>query len=417
MKKPSLAAQGCLCFGAVVTAQSVVAPAARAQINNPRRSLPPARVARDRTKTPRATTMASAKASDMKKKAAPLPPLPYYDQLRASFKVDPHISLTQVRADASSQAGRVIELKGTISGAMVTPRGRTFIMNVGEDSAILSAAPNLRDGDMLHAGTNVRLLALVGTDADTGEATFTIVAATDKPNLESLFKVIDDDDNAPVELQPLFEMGLPQPPTVPQATAPRPASALLQETALPQPPPARPPAIRAASPGLDSDALEDPVESRKPAFMALARRFNPKLRDDQVDEVATAILTAGFANNMDPRFLAAIIAVESDFDPTCLSSSGAMGLCQLMPFNLPEAGITNAWDITQNIAGGARLLRRHLNDYGNRPDATLLAVAAYNAGPGAVRRAGYKVPPGKQVQRYVWKVYNRYKEFAPDMFR
>jgi soluble lytic murein transglycosylase-like protein len=207
-------------------------------------------------------------------------------------------------------------------------------------------------------------------------------------------------------------MGLPQPPVASQQ-----ARTLTQSTTIPQPPPARTPAIQASYPGLDPNTLEDPIESRKPAFMALVRRFNPKLRDDQVDEIATAVLTAGMANNMDPRFLAAIIAVESDFDPTCLSSSGAMGLCQLMPFNLPEAGVTNAWNITQNITGGARLLRRHLNDYGNRPDATLLAVAAYNAGPGAVRRAGYKVPPGKQVQRYVWKVYNRYKEFAPDMFR
>ena len=47
---------------------------------------------------------------------------------------------------------------------------------------------------------------------------------------------------------------------------------------------------------------------------------------------------------------------------------------------------------------------------------SLLAVAAYNAGSGAVRRAGYKVPGGSQVQRYVWKVYYRYKQFAPDMF-
>jgi soluble lytic murein transglycosylase-like protein len=158
------------------------------------------------------------------------------------------------------------------------------------------------------------------------------------------------------------------------------------------------------------------IDAQKPAYKALVRRHNKKLSEAQVDEIATALLTAAYANKMDPRFLAAIISVESDFDIYCLSSSGAMGLGQLMPFNLKEAGIRDPWNPTQNIHGTARLLRGHLNDYANRNDGTLLAVAAYNAGPGAVRRAGYRVPSGKQVQRYVWKVYYRYKEFAPDKF-
>jgi soluble lytic murein transglycosylase-like protein len=93
-----------------------------------------------------------------------------------------------------------------------------------------------------------------------------------------------------------------------------------------------------------------------------------------------------------------------------------MGLGQLMPFNLKEAGVTDPWNPTQNIFGTAKLLRGHLDDYKNRSNGTLLAVAAYNAGPGAVRRAGFQVPDGAQVRRYVWKVYYRYKALAPDMF-
>ena len=71
------------------------------------------------------------------------------------------------------------------------------------------------------------------------------------------------------------------------------------------------------------------------------RRYNKKLRPEQVDEIATALLKCGYGYNIDPRFLAAIIAVESDFDIYCLSESGAMGLGQLMPFNVKEAGIAN----------------------------------------------------------------------------
>lgn len=89
----------------------------------------------------------------------------------------------------------------------------------------------------------------------------------------------------------------------------------------------------------------------------------------------------------------------------------------MMPFNLKEAGVTDPWNPTQNVMGTAQLLRNLLDKYKKRSNGTLLAVAAYNAGQGAVRRAGYKVPKGAQVQRYVWKVYNRYKAFAPDMFK
>jgi soluble lytic murein transglycosylase-like protein len=157
--------------------------------------------------------------------------------------------------------------------------------------------------------------------------------------------------------------------------------------------------------------------NQKAAFKMAARRFNKKLNDSQATEIAQALVDAGRAHGMDPRFLASIVAVESSFDIYCLSRSGAMGLGQIMPFNLKEAGITNAWNPRQNIFGAARLLRGHLNSFGSRPDGTLLAVAAYNAGPNAVRRAGYKVPNGAQVQRYVWKVYYQYKAFAPDLFR
>ena len=133
---------------------------------------------------------------------------------------------------------------------------------------------------------------------------------------------------------------------------------------------------------------------------------------------ASALISAGYQFKIDPRFLAAIIAVESDFDIYCRSSSGAMGLGQLMPFNVTDLRLSDPWNPTQNIFGTAKLLRGHLDDFSRfGVRGPLLAVAAYNAGPNAVKRAGNNVPNGSQVQRYVWKVYYRYKEFAPDMFR
>ena len=183
-------------------------------------------------------------------------------------------------------------------------------------------------------------------------------------------------------------------------------------------PVARPrPQAPASEPMMFAD--DERVESQMPAYRSLVRRFNKKLSEALVEEIAHGLLTAAYSQNMDPRFLAAIVAVESDFDPRCLSSSGAMGLGQVMPFNFPEVGMTkaDAWNPTKNLLATAMLLRGHLDDFKSRPNGTLLAVAAYNAGPNAVKRAGYKVPKGAQVQRYVWKVYYRYKEFAPELFQ
>ena len=324
-------------------------------------------------------------------KAAIRPPLvsaPAYDDLKRSYRVDESISLAVVRADLLSNAGRVIEIRGTVNGVMKTPAGQTVILKSTEGDAVTRLSPEARGAEILRSGAEVRVLLLVSAQDD--KLLFTLLAADKDVPQESLFRSPYDNDL--VVVPPSADIVLPKPKVPVRRVGSAPAR-------VPQ----------AGSGAIDLNA-------QKPAYKNLARRFNRKLSDAQADEIATALLRAGAETNIDPRFLASIVAVESDFDIYCLSRSGAMGLGQIMPFNLKEAGIRNAWNPTQNIVGMARLLRGHLNSYAGRADATLLAAAAYNAGPGAVRRAGYKVPNGAQVQRYVWKVYYRYKEFAPELF-
>lgn len=343
---------------------------------------------------------------------------PGYEQLRKSFKVDARVSLAMVRADTASHAGRVIEVRGTVSGLMSTAAGRTAIMQAEGATLVFALPPNLKDADVLRAGANVRTLLVVGLDEKARRVTFTPAAIALDPQPPQPAVLVMSGGGAPVGGVSVGGTPIAGASIVPPMTTMRPMPSASGRWTPPQPPPAQPPAIVAVRPGIDPGTVDDDsIEAQLPAYIKLARRFNKKLSAAQAHEIAAAILQAGYANGMDPRFLAAIIAVESDFNIYCLSSSGAMGLGQLMPFNLKEAGIRDAWNPTQNVWGTARLLRGHLNDYRSRPDGTLLAVAAYNAGPGAVRRAGYRVPPGAQVQRYVRKVYNRYKEFAPDMFR
>jgi soluble lytic murein transglycosylase-like protein len=104
----------------------------------------------------------------------------------------------------------------------------------------------------------------------------------------------------------------------------------------------------------------------------------------------------------------AVMAVESNFDPRALSDKGAQGLMQLMPGTARDLYVTDAWDPAQNIEGGSRYLRVLANQYSGDMIRTL---AAYNAGPDAVRRAGDTVPNIPETQEYVRKVLALYQAY------
>lgn len=102
-----------------------------------------------------------------------------------------------------------------------------------------------------------------------------------------------------------------------------------------------------------------------------------------------------------PDLVRAVIQVESGFNPSAVSPKGAMGLMQLMPATAEALGVSDPFDAEQNIRGGTAYLRRLLDRYDQ--DVTL-ALAAYNAGPGAVDRAGQQVPPYRETQAYVQRI-------------
>ncbi|TGL61802.1 lytic transglycosylase domain-containing protein [Leptospira ognonensis] len=110
---------------------------------------------------------------------------------------------------------------------------------------------------------------------------------------------------------------------------------------------------------------------------------------------------------IDPNLVKAVIKTESGFKPNAVSPKGALGLMQLMPSTADMLGVEDPLDPRENVVGGTTYLKDMLQKFGD----TEKALAAYNAGPGAVQK--YKgVPPYQETQDYINKVKKNYQKFS-----
>ena len=154
-----------------------------------------------------------------------------------------------------------------------------------------------------------------------------------------------------------------------------------------------------------------------PQYASFILHRNPALGTEMAYKIASEVIGWSIEFGVDARLVMAVLMVESDFRPAALSSHGAQGLGQLMPGTAAWMGVKDPWDTKQNLMGMVRLLRYHLDEYvaQGKPigEALTLALAAYNAGEGAVRRAG-GVPPYRETQAYVVRVVEIYKALTAD---
>ena len=151
------------------------------------------------------------------------------------------------------------------------------------------------------------------------------------------------------------------------------------------------------------DALPTTVSSDFAKLPEITTVASLSTKTNALPDFDDIIKTQAEKNGIDENLLKAVIKTESGFNPNARSSVGAMGLMQLMPQTAQSLGVIDPYNPQQNVEGGSKYLKNLLSKYhGNKE----MALAAYNAGPGAVDRYG-GIPPYKETQNYVKKVLSQ----------
>jgi soluble lytic murein transglycosylase-like protein len=155
--------------------------------------------------------------------------------------------------------------------------------------------------------------------------------------------------------------------------------------------------VQISQPAWRSEAVAIPQEFSQPASQNMPSSIQGP------SNVRQHIRVAADRYGISSDLVDAVAWQESRYNPRARSSAGAMGVMQLMPGTARQLGVTNPHDVGQNVAGGAAYLRAQLERFDNNVP---FALAAYNAGPGAVMKYG-GIPPYRETQNYVRQIMRR----------
>ncbi len=166
-----------------------------------------------------------------------------------------------------------------------------------------------------------------------------------------------------------------------------------------------PPAVRQVKASLSVAGPSAVIASRTTQVTPVASPVLSVAAKANREKIEVMIREVSDRYHVDPALVRAVIETESNYNSTAVSSKGALGLMQLVPGTAQQMGVSNAFDPKQNLDGGVRYLHTLLERYKWR--SRQASLAAYNAGPGAVDRAG-GVPRYRETREYVQKVTDSY---------
>jgi len=306
-----------------------------------------------------------------------------YLAARKQFPPRAGLSYSTVSASPDRYRNAVLELRGIVSGVSRYEEGSNVLLRLadGRNAMVEGSA----DADLPVSGAYARALVTV----EAGGVLRLIALATESE--------IGDRDLDPKPAAP---------------AQPKPGAKLAKM-------PVRWPVAQHGRSSVSSRAggLVDP--RIKELYKQFVKSFNPKLSEAQASLIAGSIVESSYERGVDARFIMAVFATESGFKIKARSRAGAMGIGQLMPGTARDLGVSNAYDPEQNIQGAVKLIQRHWTTYSQQTSDfgkfISLVCAAYNAGPGAVKKYG-GVPPYRETQDYIRKVAAWYSVFAPELF-
>lgn len=298
-----------------------------------------------------------------------------YAALRA--RLSTKLSVPTLKASPGSYVGKVFEVRGTLTGVLQQEGSpdASIILSTADGSYSIAAqsAP-------ASTGAQLACLVKIGERSSLSLSDLRLVACTYLAELEPI---------------------RPKEPEAPATTT---------KTELAPP--------RAAETKAKAAATKITGEELVAAYKKAVKRFNSRLTDSQADTIARSIIGFSLRYKVDARLVCAVILAESHFRINATSRAGAQGLGQLMPSTAAGLGVDDAYDPVQNIYGSVRYVKGMLDRMsGNKKWNELtwydlsLALAAYNAGPGAVKKHG-GVPPYRETQNYVKRVTSIYKQLC-----
>lgn len=286
----------------------------------------------------------------------------------------------------SSNSAGTIEIIGDISGrassAGTLPGGHSRMLMMTLDDGSHVALHGGDEIDRLRVGERVAVIASIGPAATPGDLILKAWvhewALPPAQAPEQLMEPQQEDEILAQPKEPVHEEPSP----------------LVRPRDLPD---------SAATLAFRADAVQ--------AWKAWVLDHNSRLTDEQAEDIVTWVLYYSQQHNVNHKLIFALIKWESWFKPENISHAGAIGLMQVMPGTARGLGI-DPYNVQQNIEGGIRYLARQLETYRDRPnhECVILALACYNAGPNAVKRAGHRVPNIRETRNYVRKVTETFHE-------